>query len=525
MVYGALLGALSSLALTAVLYLGQQLANLPLVPFDLFDQLTRVLPGGLITLFIETMVKAIRGLDLGETDAVAKLIEQLMGIAMTTIIGAAFGAGLAWAVRRKGMLGWWAGMLAGIVLFLLVAVFEFNLSIKSDAVLTILWLGTAMVGWGAILGGLVDTATLRPGMAAESGYNAARRAFMARTGAAALGLALGTFGLGRLLDVSRTSTGAGRPLAVADQLPPAPSTGAAAPPHAGAVPGTRPEITPADDFYRIDINITLPTIDGDSWGLEVEGLFDRPRRLTLAGITALPAETRPYTYSCISNPIAGDLIGTTYWTGVRAPDLMKELGLRPEASGLRVVSADSFTEYVTREDLEDPRTLFVYGMDGKTLPIEHGFPLRIQIPNRYGMKQPKWITRFVAVSKEELGYWVARGWSKEARPQITSVIDTVARDSAQDRKVPVGGIAWAGDRGISKVEVRVDDGSWQEATILTPPLGPLAWVQWRYDWPSSPGKHTFTVRATDGKGVLQTETEHVTHPDGATGYHSMTQTI
>ncbi len=176
-------------------------------------------------------------------------------------------------------------------------------------------------------------------------------------------------------------------------------------------------------------------------------------------------------------------------------------------------------------DLADPRTLLVYGMNGDTLPAAHGFPLRILIPNRYGMKQPKWITKFTAVDRATLGYWVERGWNEQARPQTVSVIDTIDTAQRQNGRIPIGGIAWAGGRGISKVEVQVDNGPWEQATLITPPLGPLTWVDWRYDWPAVSGNHTFTVRATDGNGVMQTSAVNPTEPDGATGYYSVSQTI
>ena len=141
------------------------------------------------------------------------------------------------------------------------------------------------------------------------------------------------------------------------------------------------------------------------------------------------------------------------------------------------------------------------------------------------MKQPKWMTSIEAIDHNGPGYWVERGWSAEARPQIHSIIDAVARDQIENGRIPMGGIAWAGDRGIQKVEVQVDGGEWAEAVLRTPPLSPLTWVQWRYDWPVITGKHTFQVRATDGMGALQIETPHEPYPDGATGYHSVTMTI
>jgi hypothetical protein len=235
---------------------------------------------------------------------------------------------------------------------------------------------------------------------------------------------------------------------------------------------------------------------------------------------AFPPVTQAITLSCISNQVGGDLIGTSNWTGARLRDVLKELGLRPEANELFIESADGFFESVAKEDLTDPRTLLVYGMNGETLPVKHGFPLRIYIPDRYGMKQPKWIRRIEAIEHEGIGYWVNRGWSAEARPHVVSVIDTVAMDHVVDGKIPIGGIAWAGDRSIQKVEVQVDDGDWVEATLRTPPLSSLTWVQWRYDWPMTPGEHTFTVRTTDGSGALQIEEQRNTFPDGATGYHT-----
>jgi hypothetical protein len=291
-------------------------------------------------------------------------------------------------------------------------------------------------------------------------------------------------------------------------------------------PGTRAEITPDGEFYRIDINTRPPVIDENEWELEVTGLFDNPRSLTLNDLMAFPRVTQPVTLSCISNRIGGDLISTALWTGVRLGLLLEELGLQPSAEELAIEAEDGFYESVTSQDMMDPRTLLVYAMNGETLPHEHGYPLRIYIPNRYGMKQPKWITRIEAIAGEGSGYWVDRGWSEEARPHIVSIIDTVAIDQPlPDGRIPVGGIAWAGDRGIQQVEIQVDDGAWQTGQLRVPPLSTLTWVQWRYDWPASAGEHTLRVRATDGDGNLQIGERTGVRPDGATGYHTITQTV
>ena len=276
------------------------------------------------------------------------------------------------------------------------------------------------------------------------------------------------------------------------------------------------------DFYRIDIDLAPPAIDGASWQLQVSGLFDRPRDLTLRDLLAMPAVTQPITQSCISNPIGGDLIGSAYYTGVRLGDVLEELGLQPAAKALALQGGRRLLR--ERDD---------GGHAGPAGPARlrherHDAAGRARLPAAHLHPEP---LRHEAAQVDHFdgshrhsgsGYWVDRGWSQEARPQVISIIDTVAKDSIADGRVPVGGIAWAGDRGIKSVEVQVDDGAWAPANLITPPLGPLTWVQWRYDWPVAPGRHTFRVRATDGKGTLQNGQNQDTYPDGATGYHAVT---
>ncbi|MCA9932228.1 MAG: molybdopterin-dependent oxidoreductase, partial [Anaerolineales bacterium] len=195
-----------------------------------------------------------------------------------------------------------------------------------------------------------------------------------------------------------------------------------------------------------------------------------------------------------------------------------------DAKYLDITSEDGFHESVALELINnDPRIMFCYDWDGQPLPKDHGFPLRIWIPDRYGMKQPKWITGIEVTDEYRQGYWVERNWSETAQVKTTSVIDTVAVDNIIEkglqRLVPIGGIAWAGDRQISKVEVRVDGGDWQEADLRTP-LSETTWVIWRYDWPFVDGEHTFEVRTYEGTGTPQIAEQSPQRPDGATGIHS-----
>jgi DMSO/TMAO reductase YedYZ molybdopterin-dependent catalytic subunit len=293
------------------------------------------------------------------------------------------------------------------------------------------------------------------------------------------------------------------------------------------VPGTRLELTPPDDFYRVDINLEPPYINLSTWRLVVDGLVDKPLSLSLDDLRSRPSYSQAITLECISNPVGGDLISTGVWTGVRLKDILQEAGMKPNVKEVYMEAADGYYESATLDETQDDRTLLIYGMDGGSLSAVHGYPLRLYVPNRHGMKLPKWITHLKAVDYEAPGYWVDRGWSSTAIVNTTSVIDIVA---VKDRDpntglVPVGGIAYAGERGISKVEIKVDDNPWQAAELRDPPLSPLTWVQWRYFWQPTPGSHTLMVRATDGMGELQRYADMAPFPNGATGYYRISVKI
>ncbi len=280
---------------------------------------------------------------------------------------------------------------------------------------------------------------------------------------------------------------------------------------------------PAKDFYRIDINTLPPVVDGAAWKLDIAGLVNKPASLTLDNILNHNSISQSVTMQCISNPVGGDLTGNNYWTGVPFKDILAEAGLQPTATWISFMAADGFYESMSVKEAMDPRCLLVYAMNGQLLLPEHGFPLRIYIPNHYGMKQPKWLTQIKLVDQPAAGYWVDRGWDKDAFVLTTSVIDTqtVNKSSiAADGTLPLGGIAWSGDRGIQKVEVQIDNGAWTPVRLRTPTLSPLSWVQWRYDWKAVPGSHTVTVRATDGTGAPQIDQNVGPGPLGATGLDS-----
>ncbi|HEC23032.1 MAG TPA: molybdopterin-binding oxidoreductase, partial [Chloroflexi bacterium] len=284
-------------------------------------------------------------------------------------------------------------------------------------------------------------------------------------------------------------------------------------------PGTRPETTPIERHYRIDINLTPPAIDEADWRLRITGMVDNPLELTLDDLrNNYEPIDRFITLECISNRIGGNLIGTTLWTGASLQAVLADAGVQEGAAYIRIHARDGFWEILPLETLyADERIMLTYGMDGQPLQQKHGFPLRIYIPDRFGMKQPKWITELEVMATYDQGYWVERGWDEEARVRATSVIDTV--QAIDENTVAIGGIAYAGARGISKVEVQIDEGEWVEAQ-LRPPLSDTTWVIWRYDWPFEAGAHVFRVRCYEGDGTPQIEEENDPHPSGATGIHT-----
>ena len=211
------------------------------------------------------------------------------------------------------------------------------------------------------------------------------------------------------------------------------------------------------------------------------------------------------TLSCISNPIGGDLIGTTRWSGVSVQRLLRRFRLRPGATHLRITSADGFFEVVSLETIEnDPRVMLTYAWDGVPLLMEHGFPLRIYIPDVYGMKQPKWIEAIDVIDRWEPGYWIVRGWDREGRMKATSVVDAVDRERPLPTRADEDWRPLAASPTPGPVGSRESRCAWMMASGATArlrdPLSETTWVIWRADLPSETGDHMVTVRSYEGDG-------------------------
>ena len=526
---GALVGFLLTLPLVVVFYLAWKLARIPFVPFQIFDWVARILPGGLLTFGIDTMVKVIRSLGLTDTSAAAKAAEQSMAVVVVLVAGAIAGA-LLFAVLRA--LRSARGIPAGTVLGALAgaaAVFIRRGLGRQDptALVGDLLTFLAFLAWGWLLGRtnrrlIRETIQVR-GEATRSAHdNLAerldRRRFLIRLGTATATITVVGAAVGALAGRRRSREAVtGRRWSADNSLPNAFA-------ELKPAPGTRPEYTPLEDHYRIDITTIPPEIDEASWRLKVSGLVDGPLEITLDQLRSYEPLHQFVTLACISNPVGGTLIGTTRWTGARLQHVLPDLRLKPNATHLKISSADKFYEFVSLDTIRgDERVMLAYDWDGVPLTTRHGFPLRIYIPDLYGMKQPKWIESIEATDHWEPGYWVKRGWDRIARMKATAVIDAVSVDmmlaeAKPGTLIPIGGIAHAGARGISKVEIRTDDGPWREARLRTP-LSALTWVLWRYEWPFQPGAHTLTVRCYDGRGALQIAQAAPPHPSGASGYH------
>ncbi|MGW5561735.1 molybdopterin-dependent oxidoreductase [Micromonospora sp. NPDC003944] len=285
-----------------------------------------------------------------------------------------------------------------------------------------------------------------------------------------------------------------------------------------------PYVSPNFGFYRIDTALVVPQVDPDTWRLRIHGRVGKERTYSYADLLARPLVERYVTLACVSNEVGGDLIGNARWLGVPLRELLDEVEPDDDADQVVGRSVDGWTCGTPTAALRDGRdALLAVGMNGEPLPVEHGFPVRMVVPGLYGyVSACKWVTELELTRFADFdAYWIPRGWSREGPIKTQSRIDTPRRrNRLTTGPVTVAGVAWAQHRGISRVEVRVDDGPWQQAT-LAPTVSVDTWVQWSWRWDATPGEHRLQVRATDATGETQTERTQDVVPDGATGWHTV----
>ncbi|MFG2944095.1 molybdopterin-dependent oxidoreductase [Streptomyces adustus] len=300
------------------------------------------------------------------------------------------------------------------------------------------------------------------------------------------------------------------------------------------VAGISPFITSNQSFYRVDTALVVPKVDATTWQLRIHGEgVRRAATYSFGDLLGRELIERDITLTCVSNEVGGPYVGNARWIGVRLADLLAECGVKPPSQGGRADqlvarSVDGMTIGSPVEEIMDGRdAMLALGMNGEPLPFEHGFPVRMVVPGLYGFVSAcKWIEDIELTTFDAYDpYWVKRGWARRAPVKTESRIDTpkpFARPEAGT--VMVAGVAWAQHRGVDKVEVRVDDGAWQEAH-LAPEDTRDTWRQWSFPWQATPGGHTLTVRATDRTGTVQTRARTRTIPDGASGWHSVVVTV
>jgi DMSO/TMAO reductase YedYZ molybdopterin-dependent catalytic subunit len=298
---------------------------------------------------------------------------------------------------------------------------------------------------------------------------------------------------------------------------------APADPEIDALEGITPRITSNEDHYTVDTTLVKPRVDIATWKLDVTGAVEAPFALTYEQLLDLDAIEQVHTLECISNPTGGELIGTALWTGVRMRDLLQRARPTDKAFDVVLTSVDGYVDSFPIAKAMEPETLLVYLMNGKTLPQDHGYPVRTLVPNIYGMKNVKWLRTIEVASFDKLGYWQEGGWSDGAVVNTGTRIDVPARTLRWNGgEVTVAGIAFAGSRGVTKVELSFDGArTWQTAK-LEAAAGPLTWRRWSVRWtPPGTGTHTLQARATDGRGDTETPVSRQPFPNGATGYHQL----
>ncbi|MFJ4038373.1 molybdopterin-dependent oxidoreductase [Microbacterium sp. NPDC090007] len=505
--WAALAGIVAAAALLAVAELLAALfarSASPVLAVGSFivDIVPRPLKELAITLFGESdKIALLVGVGLGAAvaAAVAGILEYRFRFVGTALLGIGGVLATAAIITRAGAgaLAWLppvVGTVAGIVVLLL-----------SIARLR-RWIGAAADGDGASAG--TD-----------------RRRFLLFTGLTALGAVVVGVG-GRVLNATTASVAAARD---ALRLPSARRTVTVPDGANWEIDGLSPIITPNSDFYRVDTALTVPNVDPTTWRLQIDGMVDTPIELSFDDLVNRGLDEYGVTLTCVSNEVGGDLVGNAIWTGVPIRDILREAGVQADADMVLSESVDGYTASTPLSALvdDDLDAIFAVAMNGEPLPFEHGFPVRMVVPGLYGyVSATKWVTKLTVTRfDQDEAYWTPRGYAAQAPIKLSSRVDTPKIGTpVAAGAVTVAGMAWAQPVGVQKVEVRIDEGDWQEAQ-LSNPINDQSWVQWRLDWTAEPGSHYIAVRATDKQGNLQIEEQAPIAPDGSSGWQRTLVTV
>jgi DMSO/TMAO reductase YedYZ molybdopterin-dependent catalytic subunit len=480
-------GALAGLVLVTLMYLANLLLALRPLPQLLNQPLLAVMPGFVFGFLIDNLQHA------------GKVVEEL-GLILAMIVGlGVLGAAWGWTSRIWhsphsalvfAAIGW--VVVAGILLPISGAGF---LGLADGPTTPLIWAALFAI-YGVVLQLGADPAG--PGAATD-------------------------FGRRRLLGVLPATIGAISLGVLAFRLVPGWYKAIINPPGSGLA-GISPEITPVGDFYVVSKNFVDPSVSANGWRLGVGGMVDKPLALSLSDLRALPQATEYVTLECISNNVGGPQMSTGEFVGVSLRDLLAMA--TPQVAGTWVAfkAGDGYAESLPMSLVQGaPEIVVAYELDGAPLPEAHGYPARMLIPGHYGMKGPKWLESISVVDHESGGYWEQQGWDHNAVVKTTARFDEPREgDIVKVGPVLLAGVAFAGTRGIAKVEYSTDGSrTWTEAPFKAP-LSPLTWVIWQATWtPASEGAYDLRVRATDNDGALQSSAVAASYPSGASGYHTV----
>lgn len=478
-------GCVAGVALVALMYAASSVLGLRTVPEALSGPLLSVMPGPVFGFLIDTLQHA------------GKVLEELglivgMVIALGVLGALAYLAALRWTSSYLpfafAALGWL------VVCAVLLPVGGAGFLGLNDGVETPLI-------WAVLFA--IYAVVLQYGQQPAKGVDPGRRRVLGAVPLTIVAVSLGALGLRLIPDwYSRVFA--------------APELGRR---------GISPAVTPVGNFYVVSKNFADPIVDASSWRLRIGGMVDKPSTLTLDELRAVTPSVQQYvTLACISNNVGGPQMSTGLFTGVRLRDLVGAASPQEGASWVSFKARDGYTESLALSLVSaSPEILVAYELDGAPLPHEHGFPARILIPGHYGMKGPKWLENIDLANSELRGYWEQQGWDHNAIVKTTSRFDVPGDgDILKLGPIQLGGVAYAGSRGIHHVEYTTDGSHWVTVDDIDAPLSQYTWVIWRATWtPANEGAYRLMVRAVDAHGGVQDSSNAPSYPSGSSGYHTI----
>ncbi|NYE18886.1 molybdopterin-dependent oxidoreductase [Microbacterium immunditiarum] len=434
------------------------------------------------------------------------------------VIGACGVAGAVVSMTRAGAgpISWVPSAAAGIVG---VVALRLLVGLLGRGAATATVAATVPVAAAGAAGDETDAPPAPAPAASATDSRVERRRFFAWTGGVA---AAGVLAL-VAANLARTGTRVVTTVRDALRLPAPTGVPAEIPPGADLrIPGLAPVITPNDRFYRIDTALIVPQVDPADWSLRIRGMVDRELTLTWGDLLELPMHESATTLACVSNEVGGELIGNAVWLGYPIRELLSRAGPHADADMVLSRSIDGFTASTPLEALTDDRdAILAIGMNGEPLPVEHGFPVRMVVPGLYGyVSATKWVVELTVTRFDlERAYWTDRGWSERGPIKLQSRIDVPPRGQGlKAGDTVIAGVAWQQHVGVAGVEVQIDEGPWEQAT-LAPAISDDTWVQWSLPWTADIGGHVIRCRAISTTGEVQTSEHAPPAPDGATGWH------